>query len=65
MPLEPQDQVVNFGGVKMPNGYEVVWSSGMEMYYWRRIKDDLWDGPYCDRFAARRSAISHSETPTR
>ena len=42
----------------MPAGYSVWWLDSYEMYFWRRERDDHYDGPYCDRFDARRSAIA-------
>lgn len=45
----------------MPTGYSVWWLDSHEMYFWQRESDDHWDGPYCDRFDARRVAISDSK----
>ena len=59
--MKPRDYVVNFGSVRMPDGYRVVWSDGNEMYFWVRDSDDHWDGPYCNRFDARRSAVHDSK----
>lgn len=45
----------------MPKGYGVVWASDMEMYYWYRESPSHYDGPYADRFHARRGAIHDSK----
>lgn len=52
-----RDAKVNFGKVGMPAGYSVWWLDSHEMYFWHREADDHWDGPYCDRFMARRAAV--------
>ena len=44
----------------MPTGYSVWWLDGWNMYFWHRERDDHVDGPYCDRFHARRVAINDS-----
>jgi hypothetical protein len=47
----------------LPDGYEVIWDSGYEMYYWRnwRRPGSDYQGPFADRFHARREAIAHSK----
>lgn len=55
------DVRVNFGNLPMPTGYSVWWLDGYEMYFWHRDRDDHVDGPYCDRFHARRVAIADSK----
>ena len=46
----------------LPDGYQVVWASDMEMYYWKAPKvGSDYSGPYANRFRARRDAIAHSK----
>ena len=57
---EPGTTTVRFSQ-GMPEGYEVQYVSGMEMYYWVRLRPYHVDGPYADRFHARRVAIADSK----
>lgn len=56
--FDRSDVRVNFGRAKLPKGYAVWWLDGYEMYYWHRDADDHLEGPYCDRWRARRDAIA-------
>lgn len=60
--LAPHDCVVSFKQ-GMPDGYRVVWFDDHEMYFWQRASDMHLDGPYCDRFHARRGAVHDSKKP--
>lgn len=42
---------------KLPEGYKVQWCESDGMYQW--VYGEIEDGPYCDRFDCRRSAIRH------
>ena len=61
--FDRHDVRVNFGKIAMPEGYSVWWLADYEMYYWHRDRDDHLDGPYCDRFHARRGAVHDSKQP--
>jgi hypothetical protein len=62
MGAEPNSRVVNFSQ-GMPEGYRVEYDPGHEMYWWVRLHPYRVDGPYADRFRARRGAIAHSKQP--
>lgn len=60
--FDRNDVRVNFGPrIKMPAGYSVWLLDGYEMFYWHRDRDDHLEGPYCDRWRARRDAIANSK----
>ena len=61
MGAEPNSRIVRFSQ-GMPDGYEVHWDPSHEMYYWVRRKEWHYDGPYANRFDARRSAIHDSKS---
>lgn len=56
-------RVVNFSQ-GMPEGYRVEYDPGSEMYWWTRLRDWHADGPYADRFRARRDAVADSKKST-
>ena len=59
--LAPEEQVVNFGAITVPEGYRVIWNENLRRYYgmapdgtiseatWRR-QSALW---WCKRHAER------------
>ena len=56
---EPNSRIIHFAQ-GMPGGYEVHWDPSHEMYFWVRLRPYHVDGPYADRFHARRGAIADS-----
>lgn len=65
--------VVGFAQHQMPpDGYTVEWWDCDEMYHWVKLDpaDDphhpnVYSGPTCCRWSARRGAIRHANTQTR